>query len=192
MAIVITKQNINDSTNQIFPSFLFISVKTILSKAFSMSEMDIHQILKFNYYKKLKECSIDNVDGDCFSFSLYRNTERSIILLKRWWGGIRKEEYCQVYQQCFYLEELTHIEWSISKKQNNAKAHETKIEDKVFHFGYCFEFDTYTKTRFARISFYRFSKLKNIPMIQTLKSIYNKRPKKAIKTHNFVISFSTG
>ena len=30
-------------------------------------------------------------DGDCISFELYRNTENSIVLLKRWRGDFRKE-----------------------------------------------------------------------------------------------------
>ena len=55
-----------------------------LSKAFSMSEMDLYQILRLNYYIKLKEWRTDDVDGDCISFNLYRNTESSIVLLKRW------------------------------------------------------------------------------------------------------------
>ena len=52
------------------------------SKAFSMSELDIYQILKLNYYKKLHEWWTDEVDGDCISFNLYRNTESSRVLLK--------------------------------------------------------------------------------------------------------------
>ena len=74
-----------------------------LSKAFSKSEMHIYQILMLNYYKNQKEWWTDDVDGDCISFNLYRNTESSIILLKRWRGDFRKEEYCQIYQQCFHL-----------------------------------------------------------------------------------------
>ena len=36
--------------------YLLVSVrKMFLSKAFSMSEMDIHKILRLNYYKKLQE-----------------------------------------------------------------------------------------------------------------------------------------
>ena len=35
---------------------------------------------------------------------------------------------------CFYLEELTKIEWSISKKQKNGRVYETNIEDKEHHF----------------------------------------------------------
>ena len=66
------------------------------SKAFSMSELNIYQILKLNYYKKLQEWSTDEVDGDCI--------ESSIVLLKRWRGDYKKEEYCQIYQQFFYLE----------------------------------------------------------------------------------------
>ena len=81
-----------------------------------MSETDIHQILKLNYCKKLQEWKTDDNDGDCISFNLYRNTESSMILLKRRRGDYKKREYCQIYQQCFSLEDLTQIEWSISEK----------------------------------------------------------------------------
>ena len=60
------------------------------SKAFSMSELNIYQILKLNYYKKLQEWWTDEVDGDCISFNLYRNTESSIVLLQRWRGDYKK------------------------------------------------------------------------------------------------------
>ena len=59
-----------------------------------MSEMDIHQILKLNYCKKLQEWWTRDVDGDCISFNLYKNTESSMILLKRWRRDFKKEEYC--------------------------------------------------------------------------------------------------
>ena len=62
---------------------------------------------KHDEQKAKRVVGTDDVDGDCFSFNLYRNTEGSIVLLKRWRGDFRKEEYCQIYQQCFYLEELT-------------------------------------------------------------------------------------
>ena len=80
------------------------------SKAFSMSESDTHQVLRLNYYRKLQEWWTQDADGDCRSFNFYRNTKKSIVLLKRWRGGFRKKEYCQTYQQCFYLEELVKIE----------------------------------------------------------------------------------
>ena len=42
---------------------LLISVRNMfLSKAFSMSEMNIYQILKLNYYKKQREWWTDDVD----------------------------------------------------------------------------------------------------------------------------------
>ena len=45
-----------------FLSFLLISVrKTFLPKTFSMSEMDVHQIIILNYYKKLQEWWTDDV-----------------------------------------------------------------------------------------------------------------------------------
>ena len=71
--------------------FAYFKGNMFLSKAFSMSEMDIYQILRLNYYKKLKEWWTDDADGDCISFNLYRNTENSIILLKRWRGDFRKK-----------------------------------------------------------------------------------------------------
>ena len=43
-----------------------------------MSEMNIYQILRLNYYKKKQK----EWWTDCTSFNLYRNTEGSIILLK--------------------------------------------------------------------------------------------------------------
>ena len=98
------------------------------SKAFSMSELNIYQILKLNYYKKLQEWWTDEVDGGCISFNLYRNTESSIVLLKRWRGDYKKEEYCQIYQQCFYLEELTQIGWSISKNKTMEEPMKQKLE----------------------------------------------------------------
>ena len=103
-----------------------------------MSEMHIYLFLRLNYFKKSKEWWTDDVDGDCISFDLYRNTENSVVLLKRWRGDFRKEEYCHIYQQCFSLEELSQIQWSISIKQNNGRALETKIGDKEHHFDYCF------------------------------------------------------
>ena len=35
------------------------------SNAFSMSELNIYQILKLNYYEKLQEWWTDEVDGNC-------------------------------------------------------------------------------------------------------------------------------
>ena len=112
----------------------------------------------------------ENLDGDCISFNLYRNTENSIDLLKRYRGDFRKEEYCQTHQQGFHLEELTQIEWSI--KKNNGRAYETKIEEKEHHFDYCFEFDTNAKSRFVRLSFKRLSNLKKLPFVYI--AIYQK------------------
>ena len=54
-----------------------------------MSEMDINQSLKLNYNTKLQEWWTNDVDGDCISFNLYRNTESSVVLLKRWKGDYR-------------------------------------------------------------------------------------------------------
>ena len=154
-----------------------------LSNAFSMSEMEIYQFLILNYYKNVKEWWTDDVDGDCINFNSYRNTESSIVLLKRWRGDFRKEEYRQIYQQCFYLEELSQIQWSISKKQNNGRAYETKIGDKEHPFDYCFEFDTNKKSRFVRISFNRLSKFKRLPVVNI--TIYQKEKDKNLYFGNF-------
>ena len=92
------------------------------SKSFPMFELNIYQILNLNYYKKLQEWWTDGVYGECNSLNLYRNTESSKNLLKRWKVDYKKEEYCQVYQHCFYLGELTQFEWSISKKTKKRKS----------------------------------------------------------------------
>ena len=44
----------------------------------SISEIEKHQILKLNYYKKEQKWWTDDVNGDCISFNLYRNTEKSL------------------------------------------------------------------------------------------------------------------
>ena len=81
MVIFITKYFKNDKNNSSFLSFfVYFSKKMFLSKAFSISEINLYQILRLNYYKKLKEWRTDDVDGDCISFNLYRNTESSIVL----------------------------------------------------------------------------------------------------------------
>ena len=71
------------------------------SKAFSMSELNIYQILKLNYYKKLQEWWTDEVDGDCISFILYRNTESSLVLLKRWRGDYKKKNLVRFINNVF-------------------------------------------------------------------------------------------
>ena len=96
---------------------------------------------------------------------------------------LQKEEHCQIYQQCFYLEELTQIGWSISKKQNNGRTYETEIGDQEHQFDYCFEFDTNTKSRFVRISFDRLSKFNRLPVVYT--TIYQKENDKNIYVGNF-------
>ena len=81
---------------QQFESFqvsLLLSGKNMfLSKTFSMFEMEIHQNLRLNYYKKLQEWWTEDVDGECISFNLYRNTGSSIVLLKRCRGVFEKKE----------------------------------------------------------------------------------------------------
>ena len=95
-----------------------------------MSEVDIYQILRLNFSEKLKEWWTDDVDGDCISFNLYRNTESSIVLLKRWREYYKQEEYCKIYQQCFYLEDLIQIQWSISREQTMEEPMKQKLEIK--------------------------------------------------------------
>ena len=104
-----------------FQVSLLISVRNMfLSKAFSMSQMDIYQISRLNYYKTLKQMTLMEIILVLFCLET--------CLLKRWRRRFfRKEEYCQIYQQCFYLEELSQIQWSISKKQNKGRAYETTI-----------------------------------------------------------------
>ena len=46
------------------------------SKAFLMSKTYIYQILNLNYYKKLKEWWTVEVNGDCISFNLFKNTRK--------------------------------------------------------------------------------------------------------------------
>ena len=104
-------------------------------------------------------------------------------MLKRWRGDYKKEEYRQIYQECFYLEELTQIGWSISKKQNNGRVYETEIGDKEHQFDYCFEFDTNTKSRLVRISFDRLSKFNRLPVVYT--TIYQKENDKNVYFGNF-------
>ena len=70
-----------------------------------------------NYYKQPQEWWTADVDGDCFTFNLYSCTENSKILIKRWRGDFRKEEYCQIYEQYFYFKSLTQIEWSSGGKK---------------------------------------------------------------------------
>ena len=65
-------------------------------------KLDIYQILRLNYYKKLKEWWTDDVDRDCIRFNLYR-------------------KYCKIYLQDFHLEEITQIECSISKKNKRTE-----------------------------------------------------------------------
>ena len=67
-----------------------------------------------------------------------------------------------------FRKKLTQInEWSISKKTNNGRVYETKIEDKEDYFDYGFDFDTNTNARFASISFNRLSKFKRLPFAYT-------------------------
>ena len=86
-------------------------------------------------------CWTDDVDGDCFDFSLYRNTEISKTLLKRWREITEKKSNARFFNNVL-IRRVTQIERSFSKKQNNGQASETKIEAQEHHFNYCFEIDT--------------------------------------------------
>ena len=108
-------------------------------------------------------------------------------MIKRWRRDYKKEGYCQIYQHCFYLEELTQIEWSISEKQNNGRAYETKIGNKKHQFDFCFEFDTNTKSRFVRIFFDRLSKFNRLPVVYT--TIYQKENDKYVYIGDFLSLF---
>ena len=80
------------------------------------------------------------------------------------------------------MEELTQIEWSISKKQNNGRAFKTNIEDKEHHFAYCFEFDTNTKSRFVRILLIQSPNIKDFRLF-----ILQNTKKKVIKIYIFLL-----
>ena len=87
---------------EFFQVSLLISVRNMfLSKAFSMSENDIYQILRLNYYEKIKDWWTDDHDADCISFTLYRHTESSIILLKRWRRDFRKKSTARFINNVF-------------------------------------------------------------------------------------------
>ena len=66
-----------------------------------MSEMDNRQILKLNYYKKLRERRTEDVDGGCISLNLYRNTEILTVSLKRWRGDFRKKNAAKLVSNVF-------------------------------------------------------------------------------------------
>ena len=85
-----------------------------------MSEKNIYQIWSLNYYKKLKKWSTDDIDGDCFSFNLYRNTEISIVLLNKWRWHF-SEKITPRFINNVFSEEISQIEWSITKKRNNGR-----------------------------------------------------------------------
>ena len=160
------------------------------SKALSTSEMNIHQILRLNHCKKLQEWWSEDVDEDCFSLNLYRNTESSIVLFKRWSGGEEISERKSTAKLIInvFLKDLTQIEWSISERKNNGRAYETKTEDKEHHFDHCFEFDTNAKSRFVRLSFILLSKFEK-PLVVYI-TIYQNE---IIKMYNLIIfSFFAG
>ena len=83
----------------------------------------------------------------------------------------------------FILEELTQIEWSISKKQHNGRAYKTKNEDKKNHFDHRFELETNTNSRFVRNFFYRISKFKSFPVVYI--TINQKESNKNVYFGNF-------
>ena len=58
---------------------------------------------------------------------------------------IQKRRKLTIYRHCFYSEDLSQIEWSVTKKTKNGRIYETKVEDKEHLFDYCLEFDTNKK-----------------------------------------------
>ena len=88
-------------------------------------------------------------------------------MLKRWRGDYKNEERRVLpdLSTMFFLRQLTQIEWSISKKQNNGRAYGTIIGVKEHQFDYCFEFGTNTKSRFVRIFSIRISKFNRISVV---------------------------
>ena len=79
-----------------------------------------------------------------------------MILLKRWRGDYKKRVLQDLSTRIEDSEDLTKIEWSVSKKQNKERSFK-KIEDQEHHFGHSFECDTNQKSRFVRIPFNRLS-----------------------------------
>ena len=87
-----------------------------------MSEMKYYQILRLNYYKKLKEWWTDNVDGNCVSFICIETQNikfNSFVKKMKMERRFQKRRVLPDLSTIFFLEELTQIEWSISKKRNN-------------------------------------------------------------------------
>ena len=114
---------------------------------------------------------------------LYRNTEKSIILLKRWRGDFRKKEYCQIYRQCFHLEELTQIEWSVSKKHKKWKHLWNKIDDREYLLITVLNLIQTQILDLSEYLFYRLSKFKRLPVVYI--TIYQKKSDKIVCFGNF-------
>ena len=57
-------------------------------------------------------------------------TQKVQYFFYRWRGDFEKEAHCQIYQQCFYLEELSQIQLSISKKKTIETPMKQKLEIK--------------------------------------------------------------
>ena len=131
-----------------------------LPKTSLVSETDLCQILRLKYYTKLKEWWTDDV---LLVLTRIEKEKVQFFLLKRWRGVFRKEENCQIYRHCFYLEELIQVD-------------ETKIEDKEDHFDYSLNLIQIQNLDLFRISFNRLSNLKRIPVVYI--TIYHKESDK--------------
>ena len=69
---VLTKHFNNDKQVRVFLSFIVYFRKRVFpSKAFSMSELNLYQFLKLNYYKLLQEWWTDDVDGHYISVLIF-------------------------------------------------------------------------------------------------------------------------
>ena len=100
---------------------------------------------------------------------------------------LQKREYCQIYQQCFYLEDLTQVEWSIRKKQNNGITYETKVGDKEHYFDYCLNLIQMQSLDLSEYLLFDYQTLKDFQVF-----ILQYTKKKTIKMYISVTSFFTG
>ena len=107
----------NGTTIRVFSSFFVnFSEKYVSIKSVFKVWNDQLSYFKIELLQKLQEWWTEDVDGDCISFNLYRNSENSIVLLKRYKGDFRKEEYCQTYQQGF-LYRRVNSNWVVYQKK---------------------------------------------------------------------------
>ena len=94
----------------------------------------------------------------------------------------QKIRVIQIYQQCFYLEELSQIRWSIRKK-NTTMEEPMKPKLRLKNI-ISITVDLITKSRFFRISSNRLSKFKSLPVVYI--TIYHKE---SVRMYILVIFF---